>query len=114
MKFGRCPTRTGNALITHPDFQDPRGTNYFYNLPFWSELRDSNARSSDPKSGVLNQALLSSEFQDTHSFHPIENKKFAASVFLVVAAPEYCHPGQEGYEPPAGALQSKPHLEITA
>lgn len=80
----------------------------------WSELRDSNARSSDPKSGVLNQALLSSEFQDTHSFHPIENKKFAASVFLLVAAPEYCHPGQEGYEPPAGALQSKPHLEITA
>ena len=51
----------------------------------WSELRDSNARSSDPKSGVLNQALLSSEFQDTHSFHPIESKKFAASVFLMVA-----------------------------
>ena len=26
----------------------------------------------------------------------------------MVAAPEYCHLGQEGYEPPAGALQSKP------
>ena len=58
MKFGRCSTRTGNALITHPDFQDPRGTNYCYNLPKLKFLR-GEIRTHDLRSFLLSQSFLS-------------------------------------------------------